>query len=411
MEGVMKAVSFKYNVPQYLLTGLLDRRWQKVLFTRLAPVRLRDVPEPDLPGDDWVKIRPRLSGLCGSDMSIILCHESLTLQPFASYPFVLGHEVCGEIVEKGPGAEGVDPGDRVVVNPMLGCLPRGIDPPCDFCARGQTQLCVNFTEGRLAAGTIIGATAGVPGFLSECGVAHVSQLFPVPEGLSDEAAVITDPFANGIHMARVNPVSPGETVVVVGCGVMGLCALAALGALHPGARLLAVESDPHNARLARDLGAEEVLSPPFDRTFYRKVADLTGARMHTPLLSKPLLIGGPERVFDTVGSTDTIEMSLRVLANAGWFNLLGIGAPKRIDWTPVWLKELTLRGMYGYEVTPGTCDGEHDYQVALRLHAEGKVDLAPLVTHRFALSEWPRALEVALDKGCHHAVKIALRPK
>jgi len=236
-------------------------------------------------------------------------------------------------------------------------------------------------------------------------------LFPVPEGLSDEAAVITDPFANGIHMARVNPVSPGETVVVVGCGVMGLCALAALGALHPGARLLAVESDPHNARLARDLGAEEVLSPPFDRTFYRKVADLTGARMHTPLLSKPLLIGGPERVFDTVGSTDTIEMSLRVLANAGWFNLLGIGAPKRIDWTPVWLKELTLRGMYGYEVTPGTCDGEHDYQVALRLHAEGKVDLAPLVTHRFALSEWPRALEVALDKGCHHAVKIALRPK
>jgi len=162
----MKAVSFKYNVPQYLLTGLLDRRWQKVLFTRLAPVRLRDVPEPDLPGDDWVKIRPRLSGLCGSDMSIILCHESLTLQPFASYPFVLGHEVCGEIVEKGPGAEGVGLGDRVVANPMLGCLPRGIDPPCDFCARGQTQLCVNFTEGRLAAGTIIGATAGVPGFLS-----------------------------------------------------------------------------------------------------------------------------------------------------------------------------------------------------------------------------------------------------
>lgn len=406
----MKAVSFKYNVPAYLLTGLLDRRWKNVLFSRLAPVQLRDVPAPELPGDDWVKVRPRLSGLCGSDMGIILCHESLTLQPFASYPFVLGHEVCGEIVERGSGVEGIETGDRVVVNPMLGCLPRGIDPPCRFCAEDRTQLCVNFTEGRLAPGTIIGATAGVPGFLSECGVAHRSQLFPVPQGVSDEAAVLTDPFSNGIHMARINPVADGETLMVVGCGVMGTCAIAALKALHPGARLLAVESDPHNARIARDLGAEEVVAPPFDRAFYRKIADLTGARMHTPLMSKPLLIGGPERVFDTVGSTGTIEMSLRVLANGGWFNLLGIGAPKRIDWTPVWLKELTLRGVYGYEVTPGAFGDEHDYQIALRLHAEGKVDLAPLVTHKFALGDWHRALDVALNKGRHHAVKIALYP-
>ena len=97
----MKALTFEYNIPKYLLTGALDRRMPKILFSPIAPVALRDVPEPDLPGDDWVKVKPILSGLCCSDMGIITCHESLTLQPFASYPFVLGHEVCGVIAEKG----------------------------------------------------------------------------------------------------------------------------------------------------------------------------------------------------------------------------------------------------------------------------------------------------------------------
>jgi L-iditol 2-dehydrogenase len=406
----MKAVTFNYNVPGYLLTGLLDRRWPRVVFSRLAPVRLRDFPEPELPGDDWVKVRPRLSGICGSDMGIILCHESLTLQPFASYPFALGHEVCGEICEKGSRVEGFELGDRVTVNPMLGCLPRGIDPPCEYCTRGQTQLCVNFTEGRLAPGTIVGATAGVPGFLSEYGVAHASQLFRIPDSVGDAAAVMTDPFSNGIHMARINPVKGAETLMVVGCGVMGCGTIAALKALHPAARVLAVESDEHNARVALKMGAEDVVSPPFDKSFYRRVADLTGAKMFTPLMSKPLLIGGPDRIFDTVGSTETIETSIRILANGGWFNLLGIGVPKTIDWTPVWFKELTVRGVYGYEVAPGVGGPEHDYDIALRLHAEGKVDLSAMVTHVFPLQEWPKALDVALNKSRYHAMKIALHP-
>jgi len=89
----MKALTFQYGIPRYLLTSVLAGAWPGVLFSRLAPVRVRDVPDPVLPGSDWAKIRPRLAGLCGSDMGVILCRESLTLQPFASYPFVLGHEV------------------------------------------------------------------------------------------------------------------------------------------------------------------------------------------------------------------------------------------------------------------------------------------------------------------------------
>ncbi len=406
----MKALTFEYNLPKYLLTGALDRRWPRVLFSNIAPVQMREIPEPELPGPDWVKIRPRLAGLCGSDMGIINCHESLTMQPFASFPFVLGHEVCGEITEAGAAVEGFDVGDRVTVNPMLSCLPRGIDPPCRHCASGRTQLCENFTEGRLSPGTIIGATSGVPGFISEAGIAHVSLLHKVPDEVTDEAACMTDPFSNGLHMAIQNPVEPGETLMVIGCGVMGLSTVAALRALHPESRVIAVEIDTFHSQVARDFGAEEVVTPPLDKKFYRAVAELTGAKMYTPMLAKPLLIGGVDRIFDTVGSTETINTSLRILRNGGWFNLLGIGEPKRIDWTPVWFKELTLRGVYGYQTEEHAGERIHDFDLALRLHAEGRADLTPLVTHKFRLDDWPEALDVALNKGAHHAVKIAFTP-
>lgn len=406
----MKALSFEYNIPRYLLTGLLDRRWPQVVFSGIAPVQLREMPEPQLPGPDWVKIKPRVAGICGSDMSIIFCHESLTLQPFASYPFVLGHEVCGDIVEAGPAVEGFEEGDRVTVMPMLGCATRGIVPPCRYCATGRPQLCENFTEGGLEPGTLVGSTAGIPGFLSEMGVAHVSLLHRVPEGVSDESAAMTDPFSGGLHMAIQNPIEPGDTLMVIGCGVMGLSTIAALRVLHPDARILAVEIDPFHSRLAREMGVEEVISPPMDRKFYRRVAELTGAKMFTPLMAKPLLVGGVDKVFDTVGSTETLETSLRILKASGWYNMLGIGQPKKIDWTPVWFKELTIKGVYGYQEEEFAGERSHNFDLALRLHAEGKADLGRLVTHKFKLDQWREALDVAMNKGKHEAVKVALVP-
>jgi threonine dehydrogenase-like Zn-dependent dehydrogenase len=405
----MKALVFEYNIPKYLLTGALARKWPRILTTDLAPARVREIEEPRLPGPEWVKIRPRLSGFCGSDLSIVLCRESLTLAPFASYPFVIGHEVCGEVAEVGEEVKGFRPGDRVTVMPMLGCPQRGIHPPCEMCAQGRFQLCENFTEGNLPAGMFAGSTAEIPGYISEVGLAHVSQLYLVPDGVSDENAVLTEPFATTLHMVLGNRLQPGETVLVFGCGVMGLCTIAALRALHPDVRILAAEIDPFHSRLAREMGAEEVIRPG-GKEFYRKVAELTGAKMHTPLLVDPLLIGGVDRVVDAVGNTQTVHASLRILKNGGFYNLLGIGEPKRIDWTPVWLKELTLRGIYGYQVEEWEGERTHTFALALRLFAEGKVDLSRLVTHRFRLEEYPRALEVALNKGKHQAIKVTFMP-
>jgi L-iditol 2-dehydrogenase len=405
----MKALTFNYNIPKYLLTGVLARRWPDVIFSSWALTGVREVPEPPLLGPHWVKIRPRLSGLCGSDLSIIRCHESLTLQPFASFPFIFGHEVCGEIAEAGDAVKGFEVGDRVTVMPALSCVARGIDPPCPMCAQGRNQLCYNYTEGALAPGMFVGSNADTAGFISEMGVAHSSQLCKVPQGISDENVVLTEPLSVALHMVVANPIQPSETVLVFGCGVMGLCTIASLKALHPEARILAVEPDPFHGEVAGEMGAQEVIAPG-GKKFYRRIADLTDAKMYTPLATKPLLVGGVDRVFDTVGTTATIEASLRILASGGHFNLLGIGAPKGLDWTPVWLKELTLRGIYGAQVEEFEGQRIHDFDLAMRLYAEGKVDIGRMVTHRYSLDEWREAIMAASAKGKSKAIKVAFTP-
>ncbi len=401
----MQALTFEYSVPRYLLVGALGGRLPRLLTSRLAPVQMRETEEPGLIGPEWVKIRPRLSGLCGSDLGIVRCRENLTLQPFASFPFVLGHEVCGEVAACGEAVEGFGEGERVTVMPALGCEQREIDPPCRVCADGRYCTCENWTEGRLPPGMFVGNTAGVPGFISEMGVAHAAQLHAVPREVSDENAVMVEPFSTALHMVSGNDIAAAETVLVVGLGVMGLCTVAALRALHPQVRVLGVEHDPFHSQVARDMGVEEVVEPGGKR-FYRRIADLTAAKMYTPLMAAPVLIGGVDRVFDAVGSTASVDSSLRVLAHAGTYNMLGISEVKKIDWTPVWLKELTLRGIYEYGREEREGRLVHDFERALRLMSSGQVDLSHLITHRFSLREWPRALDTALHKGREKAIKI-----
>ena len=404
----MKAIQFKYNIPRYLVTHYLASRFPRVVTTPISPTQLREIPEPTLPGPKWVKIRPTITGICGSDMSIFTCHESFTLAPFASYPFVVGHEVCGEIIEMGSDVEGFEVGERVTVCGVLGCVARDIEPPCRMCQRGLPMLCENFTEGRLQAGMFVGSSADASGFMAEVGVAHESHLLKIPDGVSSEDASVVEPFACTLHMVLLNEVKDDETVLVYGCGVMGLCTIAALRVVGFTGRILAVEPSLFNADRAKQVGADEVINPATGKDhIYRVVAERTGAKLYKPILNRPLLIGGVDRVFDTIGISGSIDTSLRILANRGTFNLLGITEPKGMDWTPIWLKELTIQGIYGYGMENYEGRREHAFALALELLAQGKLDLAQFITHRFTLDQWRRALQVCMHKAANRAIKVS----
>lgn len=401
------AIQCVKSIPAWLLLKALGRRLPSLYTSRLSLIRPRDVPEPPLPGPRWVRVRPRLSGICGSDLATITAAGSPFFAPLTSFPFTYGHEVVGTVAEVGAGVRSVQPGDRVVVEPALHCGVRGIDPPCASCKQGQYGNCANVTAGDISAGVQTGYCRDTGGGWSASLAAHEIQLHKVPDSVSDEQAVLTEPFSCALHSALraiENHHSQIENVLVVGCGTMGLLTIAALRACGQLFRIVASARYPHQRDLAARLGADDVL--PGGKALYDDLCRHSGATQHPPEIGAPTVLGGFDVVFDCVGSAKSLDDALRFTRARGTTILVGMPAiPKTVDWTTIWYKELHVLGTYAYGVE--TVNGERlrTFELALRHFAERRVDLGGLVTHRFPLTEYRRAIGTALFTGPSRSVK------
>ncbi len=397
----MKALQFEDNIPRYVVSKALGRFFPSIYWSRLGCLRYRGVPQPLLPQPDWVRVRVRYGGICGSDLNTITLRDSPTPSAYTSFPFTLGHENVGTLTELGPSVEGFALGERVVAEPVLGCTVRGFDDLCPACARGNPAICERRTEGSIAAGTLTGFCASTGGSWSPAFVAHQSQLLRVPQGVSDESAVMTEPFAVGLRAVLRNPPPKEGTALVLGAGVVGLCVITALRALGYPNRIVVAAKHAFQAEWACHYGADAVV-PPGDDT---SLAEALSARLHRPVLGKPLVSGGAEVVYECVGSDPSLDAAIRFTREGGTAVILGLAAiPKGIDWAPIWLKEIKLHGgyAYGFETWQGQV---RTFQLAMDLMAQGKVNLAPLITHRFRLEDYRTALTMATRKARHRLVK------
>ena len=187
----------------------------------VGPLALEADTNLTLPGPDWVKVRPRLAGICGSDLALVDGTASAYFDPLVSYPFTPGHEVVGD-AEMPDGTT-----QRVVLVPVLSCVTRGIEPMCHACQRGAIHLCERVAFGHLEPGLQTGFCTSTGGGWGTELVAHVSQLVPVPDDLSDEAAVMVEPTACAVHAAARYT---GTDTVIIGAGTLGLLTLAAITA-------------------------------------------------------------------------------------------------------------------------------------------------------------------------------------
>jgi len=400
----MKAIQFVHSIPRYLLSKAIGAFYPPIFWSRLSCLKYREVAEPSLPDEDWVKVRVRYGGICGSDMGLIFLHTSPSLSALTSFPFTLGHENLGTIAELGAGVHGFEVGERMVVDPTLSCQARGFADLCPACRRGDTNLCQRFTEGNISPGLLIGSCRQTGGSWSPFFVAHKSRLFKVPPSVDDENGVMVEPFAVALHAVMRNFPGDDETVLVVGSGVIGLCVVAALRALGSRARVIALAKHPFQAEMARRYGADEAIRPV--KGYYHELAEMLGAALRKPIMGKPVVIGGADLVFDCVGSGASIDDALRFARSGGKVVLVGLAAlPKGVDWTPIWLNELQVRGSYTYGLESYQGRRMHTFQVALNLMAEGGVDLAPLVTHKFKLEDYRRALAAVARKGRSGVIK------
>jgi len=397
----VKALVFRHNLAREAASTIGGRVDQRAFVSRLAPVRIEDVPEPPLPTERWVRVRTTFSGLCGSDVKQILLNGARDnpLTALVSFPHVLGHEVVGRRA---------DTGERVVLNPWLSCGPRGVDPQCLACEAGRYPWCRNFRAGDLPVSIHLGNCAGAAGAHAERFAAHPSQLFTIPDGVSDEAAVLADPVSVSLRSILLAPPADGQAVLVYGSGTLAYAAIALLRHLYPAAEVWAATRPGARAALATRIGAHAVLSSAPDE-LVAQVADRVGTTPLQPWSKRDWLQDGPVIVYDTIGSTQTVETALRLLATGGTLVVSGVEPPKRFEWTPLYFKELRVIGSNGFGIEEVRGVAKHAMEHYFDFIAGG-LDLTPVITHRFPLDRWDEAVLTLKNARHTGAVKVLLDP-
>ena len=387
----MKALEIRRNVAKLGLARIAAAVSPSTA-VRAGPLEYRHVDEPELPGPGWHRVNTRLSGICGSDLSLVEGHASMYFEDYVSFPFVPGHEVVGELQD----------GARVILEPVLGHEARGFAPPFPGAAPGDGDDYAHLATGTLEPGIQTGFCCSTGGGWAPWFWAHETQLHRVDDDVPDERAVLVEPIAGGVHAALLaGPTIADVTdpiVAVLGAGTMGLAAVAGLKRYLPQAHVIVGARYPHQTALATALGADTVVQAA---RLDRAVRRAAGCHMIGDALSS-----GAHVTIDAVGSSASITDALRITRPRGRVVLLGMPADVRLDLTGLWHRETELKGAYTYG-TERLPDGTTARTFDLALDTANHYRAERMLSATYRLDEHVDALAHAADAGRRGAVKIA----
>ncbi|MDX6698470.1 MAG: hypothetical protein QOE65_1867 [Solirubrobacteraceae bacterium] len=343
---------------------------QAVTFQGPGEVRVEEKPDPEPTAPGEAVVRVNAAGVCGSDLHIL--HGRHPVEE----GFTIGHEFTGEVVSVADGVSGVAPGDRVTGSFVTAC------GHCFFCQRGLFHHCVDqriFGHGKIS-GDLQGAQA------DQVLVPNADMtLRKVPDGLADDVALFAGDVMNtGVFAVRSAQVAPGESVVVLGMGPVGLCAVQA--ARHAGAEtVIAVDAVEDRLEMARRFGAIPVhLTEQDPRAEIKTHTDGRGADVGV----------------EAVGTPQALDLAIRLTRRAGRLAVIGVhGKPCEVHMGLLWNKSLT--------VTTGLSNVLAHFDDVLALLAAGELDPSPLVERTMPLAEAQEAYG-AYDR--REALKIVLTP-
>jgi threonine dehydrogenase-like Zn-dependent dehydrogenase len=402
----MLALEMFRSLPRTAVGKAVGTRMPGLLSGYAAPLRLVTIDPPVVQRPGWARLRSRLSGICGSDLGALSGKTSLYFSAVVSLPFVPGHEVVAELLDD---CEDLPAGTRVVIDPVLTCAARGVEP-CDACAAGATNRCARITVGHLAPGLQTGFCKDTGGGWGQQLSAHRSQLHPVPEGYSDEQALLIEPVACAVHTALRAGVSDNDRVLVSGAGSVGLFATLALRELTGAGEIMVVAKHAHQRELALELGATEVVAPG---EVLRRVRRTTGAFQLKPEFSSPYLLGGVDIAVDAVGSKQSLETALQATRAGGRVVLSGMPAPA--DLSAAWFRELEIVGAYASAqhepLASGERAGRSAFDIATELVAHDAVAQLAKSVASYPLHRWREALDHAHSAGRLGTVKVAFDPR
>ncbi len=411
----MRAVLAELSTQRYLLTAAAQKLprgagknagWGPGGILRFAD----DAPEPKLPdAPGWVRLRPELSAICGSDVGLAHAKLSMVLSAFYTEPRQIpGHEIVAVVDQVGPGVTRVQEGDRVVVDVIISCAQRGFETMCRNCAAGMPNVCERFDQPGISgcAAPSLGFALTPGGGWAEMVVAHESQCFPIAN-MPSKRAVLTEPASVTLH-AALHWHGNGERAVVIGPGAIGLLTVAALRRLHPDLDIAVLSPDQFGSDWAMKVGATRVLdSGP---SAVEALATQDGGRVLRPRMTKiPILERGVDLVVDCVGAAETIDLAIHLLRPKGMLVLAGAAGHQEVDWSLVWKRELTIQGTTDPGPEP-KLGGRRTTEQAVEWLGDTSYPVDGMVTHVLDLSDWKTAIETASKGPGASAIRVAMRP-
>ncbi len=348
-------------------TEPLPRTMRALVKETAAPgAALREVPVPE-PGPGELLVRVLAASVCGTDVHIERW-DPWAQENFGPPPMVFGHEMAGLVVAHGPGAGRVKLGDLVAAETHL------VDWTCYQCRTGRANVCQNLR--------ILGVHAA--GSFAQFAVIPETNAW-VSEGLAPEVAALQEPMGNAVHAAFVEEIA-GQSVAVLGCGPIGLMAVA-IARLAGARHVFATDINPERLAIASAMGADEVIDARED------VA--ARLRAHTGG-------DGVDVVLEMSGAESALHQGLAALTNGGRISLLGTHArPATLDLS----EEVIFKGIRVYGIT-GRRMFETWYRTAALL--EEGLDITPIITHRMPLADYQRAFDLV---AAGHAGKVVLLPQ
>lgn len=328
-------------------------------------VRVEEVDFPQMKEGE-VLIKMKSVGVCGSDVHY---YKHGKIGPYVvEKPMILGHECAGEIVEVAKDVKGFKPGDRVAIEPGYTCR------RCVYCKTGRYNLCPDVT---------FMATPPVDGAFVEYVSWPADFVFHLPDNMTFAHGALMEPLAVGMHAVRRSRLKPGEPIVILGAGTIGLVTILSAKAAGAG-EIIVADLEDVRLEMAKKLGATKTINASKEKTV-EVVKDLTQGL-------------GTDVVFETAGSVPTTQQTIELVKRGGrivWVGLAGedvfpIPVIDAID------KELDIMGIFRYA---------NVYPYAIQLVSTGRMNVDPLVTHHFNLDDVKEALEVAHERR-DGAVKV-----
>ena len=389
----MQTLYYEKNIPRIAYTKLAADFCRKLLYTDFNAVQMaKDIPDPELPAEDWVRVENRLTGICGSDVTFFLSKAEIdiAMEPLKGFQRTfLGHETVGIVTEVGSKVKDFKVGDRVTLKEyMPNCDSKGITPKCRFCSEGNYSLCENVSEPTRLQTEYTGAGFG------DQYVAHQNQIMHVDNRLTDEQVILIEPASCGLHAVLRDRPQPGEKILVMGLGAIGLSVVQWLRILFPSCEVYGYDRLEDRQKMAVEFGAKEC----FSGDLYKGTERITGAKRYVGMMKHQMLLGGFDRIYDCIGNGWAIHHGTRCLRARGTFVKVGQHMkPFSFDETSLWWQELKIVGVNSHGME--TIDGRDipTFELAQLAIAAGEFSTKGYITHTYPLSEYKEAFRMAIS--------------